>query len=152
MHSTDYRTRLLQDLCDPKFATEYFVAVARSGDPVAMQLVVTDLLEAGGGIYPLVELIKLRACTNPAEPSGTSEKYILGEVNATSLPADYTLTGILITPPRVGANVIILRLNRNGIALAGVYQSTEVTNCNDGEFTTLNSVYTTHLLPNFIQF
>jgi hypothetical protein len=98
-------------------------------------------LKAGSGVYPLVELTKLRMSTNASVPPGKWDEYRVGAENDASLPVDYTLTGILIVPPRIGAMVITLRLTRNGIEVPGVYQSTEVTQSSDGGFTTLNSVY-----------
>ena len=121
--STDYRMRLLQELSDPQFAVEYFVAAARAGDSEVLRLVVRNILEADGGIYPLVEVTKVQVSANAVEPAGIWGDYEVGEQNDKSLPVTYTLTGILVGPPRVGANVTILRLAQNGIAKAGVYQS-----------------------------
>jgi hypothetical protein len=148
MHLIPYRDRLLQELCDPEFAMEYFVAVAQTADRMALEPAVKDLLTAGNGVYPLVEMTKLRACPNPANPTGNWAEFGPGEENESSLPVHHTLTGILIRPPRVGTSVIILRLNRYGIAVPGLYQSTKVIHVCDGEFVTMNSVYKIRTLRN----
>lgn len=147
MNTSPYRARLLEELRDPEFSVQYFLAAAQSADPEFLRIVVRDLLETGGGVYPYVEMTKLRASAHAVELSGNWGEYRVGESNQTSLPIDYRLTGILIRPPRMGAAVIILRLTRNGLAVPGVYQSTEVTRVGEGEFETLNSVYQLKILP-----
>lgn len=141
MRLTPYRDRLLQELCDREFAREYFLAAALANDRQTLQIVVRDILEAGSGMYPLVELTKVRMSDDAAVTTGNWGEYRVGGENITSLPVDYCLTGILIGPPRIGEGVMVLRLTRNGTNVPGVFESTEVRSLCNTSFVTMNSVY-----------
>ena len=76
------------------------------------------------------------------ERNAFEAKLQLGQpTNSTSLPVDYTLTGVLLVPPRIGGKVKVLRTTRNGIEVPGVFESTEVVEIGEHGFTTFNSVY-----------
>ena len=92
-------------LCDPEFAAAYFLGVAASGDRIELNQAVQNILRAGAAqMYFCVELTKLRASPHPAEQPGSWNTCRPGDItNPTSLPVDYTLTGIfLLAPPCVG--------------------------------------------------
>ena len=134
------RDDLIQQLKDPQFAAEYFFHAAIAGDLTTLETAVKDIMETG--CYRVVELTKLRVSPNATEQPGSWDKYRLGDVsNNVSLPVDYRLTGILLAPPRVGENVRILRVSRNGVVVPGAFTSTTVVAVEDNMFTTRNSVY-----------
>ena len=92
--------------------------------------------------FPLAQLTKLRARPCAASPSGNWEDYRLGAAdNATSLPVDYVLVGYLLAPPRVGQQVSLLRVRRNGVPVLGIFASTVVQQLTADGFVTDNSVY-----------
>lgn len=125
MRLINYRDRLLEELKDPEVAFLYFDQAANTGDRAAISLALQDIIEARGSL--VVRLTKLRASQNPVEPPGNWGEFKLGQpTNTTSLPLDYTLTGVLLVPPRIGGKVKVLRTTRNGIEVPGVFGSTEV--------------------------
>ncbi len=90
----------------------------------------------------VVRLVKLRPAGNPSAESGNWNTYVPGSAdNATSLPIDYEMIGVLLEPPVVGGQVKLLRLERNGVRSMGLFESTRITSVNGNEFTTQNSVY-----------
>jgi hypothetical protein len=140
MRLINYKDYLLEELKDPEFAFLYFDKAALTGDRAALAIALNDIIEARGSL--VVRLTKLRASQNPVEPPGNWGEYQLGQpTNSTSLPVDYTLTGVLLVPPRIGGKVKVLRTARNGIEVPGVFESTEVVEIGEHGFTTLNSVY-----------
>jgi hypothetical protein len=90
----------------------------------------------------LVKLTKLRQSGSPAVSAGNWNTYVPGSAhNATSLPVDYEMIGVLLEPPAVGGRVKLLRLERNGVKSMGLFESTQITSVNGSEFTTQNSIY-----------
>jgi hypothetical protein len=89
-----------------------------------------------------IKLTKLKAAENPLSPPGRWGEYEPGSIaNITSLPVDYTMVGILLTRITLGECVRLLRVNRNGVAALGVFQSTPVMRLTGDGFATANSVY-----------
>ena len=106
----------------------------------ALVIALNDIIEARSS--SVVRLTKLRASPKPVSPPGNWGEYKLGQsTNTTSLPVNYTLTGLLLVPPRIGGKVKVLRTTRNGIEVPGVFESTEVVEIGEDGFTTLNSDY-----------
>jgi hypothetical protein len=137
MNSRDY---LIQQLKDARFATEYFVQAANSGDQTTLQRAVNDIMDTE--CYRFVELTKLRAIPHATSQPGNWDEYRPGDSsNTTSPPVDYQLIGILLGPPRVGDQVRLLRTSRNGVAVPGVFVSTTVAAIDNDKFVTANSVY-----------
>jgi hypothetical protein len=145
-HSIEDFRKLLRN---PELALAYFIQMAVTGDVVELNRAINDIIQAGAGdLYPLVELTKLRASPEAISPPGRWDEYRPGDnTNDTSLPVDYSLIGILSLPPRVGGQVKVLRLARNGVVVPGVYESTEVVAVGAEGYTTLNSVYDLKVLP-----
>ena len=76
-----------------------------------------------------------------AEP-GNWDSYRIGQAdNEKSLPVDYVLIGFMDTPLAVGEVCKVLRVDRNGITVLGVCESTPIQELYDGGFVTRNSVY-----------
>jgi hypothetical protein len=95
----------------------------------------------------LVRLTKLRESESPVARAGKWDTFIPGEWdNTTSLPVDYTLTGFLLEAPEMGKRVRVLRLERNGESLLGIFESSIVTAVDASWFATLNSVYRLEVL------
>ena len=89
-----------------------------------------------------IKLTKWKAAENPLSPPGRWGEYKPGSIaNITSLPVDYTMVGMLLTGITIGECVRLLRLNRNGVAALGVFQSTPVMRLTGDGFVTANSVY-----------
>jgi len=143
MRSIDYLPGLMQQLCDPEFAAAYFIQAAARGNLAELDLALNDIVRAGAGrMYLHVELTKLRASPHAAEPPGNWNEYQSGDLsNTTSPPVDYTLTGILLVPPRIGFRVKVLRVIRNDVHVPGMFESTEVVELAHEGFITRNSVY-----------
>ena len=90
----------------------------------------------------LVKLTKVREAAVPKVRAGDWNTYVPGACdNLASLPVDYVIVGILMEPPVIGGSVEILRLERNGVPVLGVFRSTLVVSVSDEGFTTKNSVY-----------
>jgi len=129
---------LIQLLKSPPVAAQYFMAAVQGGWLLAVQAL-RHLRQAG---YPAVTVTKLRACPEAAFPPGVWGVHLEGSSeNDTSLPADYTVMGLMLQGPRIGGPVIVLRLCRNDAALPGVFQSSAVTDVQGDTFQTANSVY-----------
>src|SRR3569833_3718078 len=94
-----------------------------------------------------VKLTKVKATENPLSPPGRWDEYKPGaSANTTSLPADYVMVGIFLTPITVGKSVRMLRIERNGVPVLGTFQSTPVARLTDDGFATANSVYRVEVL------
>lgn len=90
-----------------------------------------------------VSLRKLSETTDPVRSAGDSRTYQAGELNpGSSLPVDYLMEGWMVSWPRIGETVTVLRTSRNAVPTPGVFISTPVTAIpRDGEFHTANSRY-----------
>jgi hypothetical protein len=143
MRLKDYRDDLRARLKDPECDAAYFLQISATGDKTALSIALKEIVEAGDGlIYPPVELTKLRASPHAAEQPGNWDGYHPGDItNNAPLPVDYTLTGILLVPPRIGFRVKVLRVTRNGVHVRGVFASTEVVEPGHDGFIIRNSVY-----------
>ena len=94
-----------------------------------------------------VKLTKVKATENPLSPPGRWDEYEPGSpANITSLPVDYVMVGILLTPITIGKSVRLLRFERNGVPVLGTFQSTPVARLTDDGFATANSVYRLEVL------
>ena len=62
-----------------------------------------------------------------------------------SPPIEYYIEGIPDRPPLKGTSFSMLRDNRNGVKVLGVFRSSPIVDVNEGEdftlFTTMNSIY-----------
>jgi hypothetical protein len=133
---------LIQELKSPPVAAAYFLESVKAGRLNVTQAV--HYLSLAG--YPYVTVTKLRACDGAGSDPGVWGEYVEGIPNDSSLPCDYTLSGLMIQAPRIGGPVIVLRLLRNDTAVPGVFQSTFVKSVDGDTFTTENSVYEIKLL------
>jgi hypothetical protein len=89
-----------------------------------------------------VVLKKIAAVSTPLAPTPHAEDFIPGADNpGVSLPIEYTVEGVLITPIVIGQRVMIDRTKRNGIEVPGWFESTPVKEIKGNIFTTANSVY-----------
>src|SRR5690348_10891585 len=89
-----------------------------------------------------IRLTKVRTSENPLSPPGRWDEYQPGSAaNTTSLPADYTMVGLLLTRITIGESVRLLRVQRNGVTVLGAFQSTPVVRLTDDGFATADSVY-----------
>lgn len=90
----------------------------------------------------LVKITKLREADRPLVRAGNWNTYVLGAAdNAGSLPIDYEMIGVLLERPVVGGRVRLLRVQRNGVEVLGMFESTQVVSIRGCEFATRNSVY-----------
>ncbi len=87
--------------------------------------------------------IKKIAAVEGGLPAASKEEYIpgTGGVKGHSIPVEYSLTGNMPNPLRVGECVFVMRETRNGIKCPGMFQTTPVTAITDAGFTTKNSIY-----------
>lgn len=58
-----------------------------------------------------------------------------------SLPNGYQLIGFLLENPKVGRQLKVLRVSRNGVKAPGIYMSSAVTGITGDQLHTHNSVY-----------
>jgi hypothetical protein len=90
----------------------------------------------------VVKLTKLRQTERPSADAGNWSTYVPGAAdNATSLPIDYEMIGVLLEPPVIGGRAKLLRLERNGVSAMGLFESTPVVSIYGSEFSTQNSIY-----------
>lgn len=89
----------------------------------------------------LIRLRKIDAVKFAAAKTPSKEEYDYGQENATSLPIDYWVEGYLLNEPKVGESVVVQRISRNGQTIAGIMQTSLLTELFEGGFKTLNSVY-----------
>lgn len=61
--------------------------------------------------------------------------------NTKSPPAGYALSGWLLEPIKIGRPVRLLRVERNGVAALGYFETTPVAGLTSGGFETKNSIY-----------
>jgi len=93
-------------------------------------------------MYPFTKTTKRRRTENASHEPGCWDNYQIGRSdNATSLPVDYCLIGFLAEPLKVGEACKVMRVERNGITVRGVFESTPIQELFDGGFVTQNSVY-----------
>ena len=89
-----------------------------------------------------VKITKRRRAENARFEPGNWDSYRAGRSdNAMSLPVDYVMVGFIITPPAIGKSCMLLRVERNGVPVLGIFQSTVVQEVFNGGFVTQNSVY-----------
>ena len=90
-----------------------------------------------------VRLTKVASSDHPLARAGNSLTYPYGTNGAdTSLPEGYWLEGWLLTAPKVGRPVMVLRLVRAGIEALGLFKSTMVLELKgEDRFRTMNSIY-----------
>jgi hypothetical protein len=70
------------------------------------------------------------------------QDYVAGQDNGdVSLPIEYYLEGHMPEEPTVGRSLIVHRSSRNGIKIAGIFTTSEVTEVTEYGFKTLNSIY-----------
>jgi uncharacterized membrane protein YiaA len=89
-----------------------------------------------------IELMKVRPAKDAVIRSASWAEYQVGITNPNvSLPNGYTLTGIMLELPAVGQRMRVIRDTRNGVEIAGIYESTPVTAIKGSLVHTQNSVY-----------
>ncbi len=94
-------------------------------------------------VYPTVRLVKLAETPDLESPAAEWESYVPGEPGegTAPLPVNYELEGELTAPIVVGRQICILRRIRCGVAVGGLFLSSEVVLIEEGMVATLNSVY-----------
>ena len=96
-----------------------------------------------------VKITKLKAAENPKYPTPDFDGYELGKENGNvSLPAEYTLEGIMEKDPVVGSSVFVERTSRNGVKSYGCFYTSPVTEITENGFKTQNSVYQVDVIEN----
>lgn len=92
-----------------------------------------------------VRITKIGIPDNPDVDTATKEIYNLGEFNKLSPFVDYYVEGELIGDVTVGKSVLMVRENRNGVAVNGMFQTSTVTSITPLDnvviFRTRNSIY-----------
>ena len=95
--------------------------------------------------YPIgtsVRVSKIATANNPVSEPCAWEDWVAGSAdNVGSLPIDYELRGFLLQPVTVGCPMVILRTERNGVEVLGMFESTPVCAIADGVVETFNSRY-----------
>ena len=99
---------------------------------------------------PLVKIRKLRRVEGGLAPG--DHTYIPGTLNGNvSLPLDYELEGYELDKPQILSTYNVFRTKRNGVAVAGLFESTQVSDITEDRnpetgrrrvtLVTANSVY-----------
>lgn len=91
----------------------------------------------------LVTLRKVSEAPDAACPAIPWEDFTPGiaQADAWSLPLEYVVTGLLLAPPRIGEPVRILRLIRNDVPAAGLFETSPAVELRPGWVLTRNSLY-----------
>lgn len=100
-----------------------------------------------------IRLVKVCASENPVCPTPNADDFIPGidNGNLVSLPEGYTVEGTLEHAIEVGKSIVIARTHRNGIAVAGLTETSPVVvisqlEDNKLQVETTNSLYTLEYL------
>lgn len=89
-----------------------------------------------------IRFTKLSAADKAKYPTAKEGEYKYGEVNKNvSPPVDYWVEGYLIRNILIGESVLIDRRVRNGVKVAGLFQSSTVKSIEGNLIKTNNSVY-----------
>jgi hypothetical protein len=89
-----------------------------------------------------IRITKLCSSPNPLYPMKDLNEYEHGQINpGYTLPSEYYVEGTITNPPVVGESFTMLRSNRNGVKISGIFTTSKVTKITDNGFETLNSVY-----------
>ena len=89
-----------------------------------------------------VRIQKLKPTGNPLAPTPSKEGYAYGQINHNvSLPKGYIAEGTLMEDVVEGKPVFILRSSRNGVEIAGLFNTTPVVKIDGNKVYTKNSVY-----------
>ncbi len=99
--------------------------------------------------FQFIRLCKVAESADASLVPAELATYQFGKANLTSsFPVSYWIEGWLIEPPRIGETVKVLRTSKNGVAIPGIFNSSQVTAIpSDDEFHTLNSIYRWHDVP-----
>lgn len=99
----------------------------------------------------LVTLRKVSEAPDASCPAIPWEDFTPGQAqtDAWSLPLGYVVTGLLLAPPRVGEPVRILRLIRNDVPAAGLFETSPAVELRPGWVLTRNSLYAIRTLHPF---
>ena len=76
-------------------------------------------------------------------PARSMDDHEMGKPNTgdTSIPIEYNIEGYLLNKIQVNESVMVNRLKRNGIRVAGLFSTSRVTEVGQNYFKTKNSVY-----------
>jgi len=75
-----------------------------------------------------IKLVKLAPVEKPLYPTPEAKDFIPGQDNGdVSQPVEYTVTGKLLEDIVVGGHIQVLRDSRNGVKVAGLLQSSRIT-------------------------
>jgi hypothetical protein len=89
-----------------------------------------------------IKLTKFAKSNAPLFPTPEKEDYKDGKINeGISLPMDYWIIGKLLFDIEEGKAVRVLREERNGVKVPGLFSTSLVTKIDGDKFETLNSIY-----------
>ena len=89
-----------------------------------------------------IKLTKFAKSNIPLFPTPEKEDYKDGKINeGISLPMDYWIIGKLLFDIEEGKAVRVLREERNGVKVPGLFSTSLVTKIDGDKFETLNSIY-----------
>lgn len=89
-----------------------------------------------------VKITKIGKAENALYDSALMQDYEAGKDNGdVSLPIEYYLEGYMLKPPTVGESLVVNRTSRNGIEIAGIFTTSEITEITEYGFKTSNSIY-----------
>lgn len=89
-----------------------------------------------------VKISKIAHLEDALHDAPPMHDYVAGEDNGdVSLPVEYYLEGFIREPLTVGKPCLVDRTSRNGIEIAGMFITSEITEITKDGFKTLNSVY-----------
>jgi len=89
-----------------------------------------------------IKLTKFAKSNTPLFPTPEKEDYKDGKINeGISLPMDYWIIGKLLFDIEEGKAVRVLREERNGVKVPGLFSTSLVTKIDGDKFETLNSIY-----------
>ena len=98
----------------------------------------------GNGIeaLPFVRIQKIGRPDNAPVATADWKEYQPGSArNSKSLPEGYALSGWLLESIEMGRPVRLLRVERNGVAALGIFETSPVQGLTQGGFETENSIY-----------
>ena len=96
-----------------------------------------------------IKLTKFAAVDSPLALTPDDKNYNHGEINENvSIPIDYWIIGELSRPIQVGECVCVNREIRNGITIAGLFQTSPVVKFEKDIIETANSKYRIEYLIN----
>jgi len=119
-------------ICDQKTeACNIFIIEKQLQNPITMEHMMK------------IKIKKLSACDNPQFSTPQREDYKCGEIpeKEVSLFVDYEAIGVTESLPQVGKSFQMLRIERNGVSMPGLFSTSSVTKIEGNTFETANSIY-----------